>query len=68
LYIGNSVHETLKNIQHIKSLTDNQSPAKITLNKMIQTEDVDSNIIPDENNMEIRTFDECLDIYKTQVN
>lgn len=35
---------------------------------MIQTEHVDSNIVPHENSMEIRTFDECLDIFKTQVN
>lgn len=35
---------------------------------MVQTENVDSNIVvTDNNNMEIRTIDECLTIYKTQV-
>lgn len=35
---------------------------------MIQTEKGDSNIIvSDNNNMEIRTIDECLAVYKTQV-
>lgn len=35
---------------------------------MVQTENVDSSIVLVDNNVEIRTFDECLDIYKTQVN
>lgn len=34
---------------------------------MVQTENVDGDIV-DGDNVEIRPFDECLDIYKTQVN
>lgn len=34
---------------------------------MVQTEIVESNFVKDNNNMKIRTEDECLAIYKTQV-
>ncbi|CAH1723691.1 3-hydroxy-3-methylglutaryl-coenzyme A reductase isoform X1 [Aphis gossypii] len=65
---GNSVHalETQKNIQHRESQTDNRKPSVYTSNKMVQTENVDSSIVLEDNNVEIRTFDECLDVYKTQ--
>jgi len=35
---------------------------------MVQTENVDGDIVDGDNDVEIRPFDECLDIYKTQVN
>lgn len=34
---------------------------------MIQTENIDSNVVIEDNKLEIRTFDECLAIYKSQV-
>lgn len=34
---------------------------------MVQTEIVESSFVKNENNMEIRTMDECLAVYKTQV-
>lgn len=34
---------------------------------MIQTEIVESNIVKDVENMEIRTMEECISILKTQV-
>jgi len=34
---------------------------------MIQTENVDGDIFDGDKNVEIRPFDECLDIYRTQV-
>lgn len=62
------VLETLKNIQHSTSQTDYQETSIMTLNKMVQTEIVESGIVKDDNNMKIRTIDECLALYKTQVN
>lgn len=34
---------------------------------MIQTENVESNIITDTISMEVRTMDECLAVFKSQV-
>lgn len=61
------VLETLKNIHHTESQTDHQQAYILTSNKMVQTETAVSNIVTDDNNMEVRTFDECLAVYKTQV-
>jgi len=62
------VLKTSKNIQHITSQTDHQKISLIiTSNKMVQTENAESKMISNDNSMEIRTTDECLTIYKTQV-
>lgn len=68
-HTGNSVRvlETLKNIHHTESQTDYQEASILTSNKMVQTESSVSNIVTEDNNMEIRTLDECLAVYKTQV-
>lgn len=69
MHTGKSVCvlETLKNIHHTESQTDYQQALILTSNKMVQTETAVSNIVTDDNNMEVRTFDECLAVYKTQV-
>eukprot|EP00102_Acyrthosiphon_pisum_P022350 XP_016659560.1 PREDICTED: 3-hydroxy-3-methylglutaryl-coenzyme A reductase-like [Acyrthosiphon pisum] len=55
------VLETQKNFKHTHSQTGYRKASVYTSNKMVQTENVDG-----DNNVEIRPFDECLDIYKTQ--
>jgi len=66
--IGKSrVLETLKNIQHSESQTYEQKTSIITSNKMVQTESNECKIVSDAINMEIRSIDECLAVYKTQV-
>lgn len=64
LHTGKSVRETLKNTE---SQTDYQKTSIITSNKMIQTENVESRIIMDTISMEVRSMDECLAVYKSQV-
>lgn len=68
-HTGNSacVLETPKNIHHTESQTDYQQPSILTSNKMVQTESAVCNIVTDDNNKEVRTLDECLAVYKTQV-
>lgn len=62
------VLKTFKNIQHTTSQTDYQKTSIIiTSNKMVQTENVEYKILANDNNLEIKTIDECLAIYKTQV-
>lgn len=67
---GNSVHvlETQKIIKHTESQTEFRKASVYTFNKMVQTENVDGKIVIGDNNTEIRTFDECLAIYKSEVN
>lgn len=64
----NSNSVLVKQIQHTETQTDYKKLSTITSNKMVQTRNVDSNIVDTDNiNMEIRTIDECLTVYKTQV-
>lgn len=69
MHTGNSVHvlETQKYFKHTESQTEYRKASIYTSNKMVQTENVDGDIVDGDNNVEIRPFDECLDIYKTQV-
>lgn len=62
------VIETLKNIQHTESQTYYQKISTITSNKMVQTEYIENNIVANDNNTKIRTAEECLVVFKTQVN
>ncbi|CAI6361598.1 unnamed protein product [Macrosiphum euphorbiae] len=48
------------------SQTEYRKASVYTSNKMVQTENVDGDIVDGDKNVEIRPFDECLDIYKTQ--
>lgn len=61
------VIETLKNIQHTESQTYYQKISTITSNKMVQTEYIENNIVATNNNTKIRTVEECLVVFKTQV-
>ncbi|CAI6361597.1 unnamed protein product [Macrosiphum euphorbiae] len=63
-----SVHvlETQKDFKHTHSQTEYRKASVYTSNKMVQTENVDGDIVDGDKNVEIRPFDECLDIYKTQ--
>lgn len=71
VFIGNSLRviDTHKNIQHTESQTYYQNTSIITSSKMVQTENIESNIVAgdNDNNVEIRTLDECVKVYKTQV-
>lgn len=53
--------------QHTESQTDHEKTQIITSNKTVQTENVVNTTVKDYNNTEIRSIDECLAVYKTQV-
>lgn len=68
---GNSrVLEPLKATQHTESQTDHQKTLIITTNKMVQTEsteNINRDTVTEYKKMAIRTIDECLAVFKTQV-
>lgn len=65
------VMETLENIDQTKNQLDYQQEfigSKVTSNKIVETETTDNNTVATEENItKIRTLDECLAIYKSQV-